>query len=162
MVNAQMIDDMDDARELLDMPDLKRYNRLKSAARRLVRKLVDKALRKGEATSPDPYMPLGYFIQYGSLSVNLAAEMGAPEANVQCLRDMVQAAIEMKAEQDAARAAAAAPPPGPPMGGPPMGPPGMPMPGMPMPVAPAGVAPPMGAPPIPPGPGPLTAVPLAG
>lgn len=148
MVNAQMIADMDDARELLDLPDLKRFNTIESAGRRLVRKLVDKALKHGEATSPDPYMPLPFFIRYGSLSANLAFEHGAPEGHVQALRDMVQAAIEMKATM--APPPAAAPPMGPAL------PPGMP------PMPPTGgpaAPPPMGPPPMPPG---LAVVPPAG
>lgn len=134
MVNSQMIADMDEARELMDIPDLKRYNSIQSAGRRLVRKIVDKALKRGEATSPDPYMPLPYFIKYGSLSANLAQETGCPEGHVQALRDMVQAAIEMRQALEAeeqAKAAAAMPPP--------------PMPGMPgpMPAPPMGPTPPM-------------------
>jgi len=139
MVNAQMIPDMDEARELMDIPDLKRFNTIASAGRRLVRKIIDKALKKGEATSPNPYMPLAYLVRYGTLSADLAQEQNAPDDHVQCLRDIVQAAIEMKqgleAEQAAKTAAAAPPPMAPPM---PMPPTGGPMP-----------APPMGPPPMP-------------
>lgn len=139
MVNAQMISDMDEARELMDIPDLKRFNTIASAGRRLVRKIIDRALKLGEATSPNPYMPLPYLIRYGTLSADLAQEQNAPDDHVQCLRDIVQAAIEMKQGLDAeqqAKAAAAAPPPMP--AGPPMPPTGGPMP-----------APPMGPPPMP-------------
>ena len=137
MVNAQLIDDPDDARELLELPDLKRYNSVRSAGRRLVRKIVDKALRKGVATPADPYMPLDYLIKYGSLSANLAAEAECPEANVQCLRDMVQQAIDLKTSITPPPPPPAMPgappmppgmPPGPPMGDVPPMPPGAPMP----------------------------------
>lgn len=139
MVNAQLIDDPDDARELMDVPDLKRYNSIRSAGRKLVRKIVDRALKSGEATAPDPYMPLPYLIQYGSLSANLAQQANAPDSHIQALRDMVQAAIELKA-------ATAPPPMAPPAGAaPPMGP-GMP-PGPPMMPDPT-MGPPMGAPPL--------------
>lgn len=123
MVNAQLVDNPDDARELLDLPDLKRYNRVRSAGRKLVQKIIDKALKTGVATSPNPYMPLPYMIQYGSLAADLAQMHGAPDDHVQCLRDMVQAAIEMKAST-------MPPPPAPPMpgaGAPPPMPPGGPM-----------------------------------
>lgn len=144
MVNAGMIADMDDARELADIPDLKRYHSITSAGRRLVRKLIDNALKYGIAKSPTPYMPLPYFIRFGSLSADLAEEHDAPEANVQTLRDMVQAAIEMKAGIDAeaaAKVAASAPqppagPPMPPLDGPPMGP---------QPMPPLAIVPPPGA-----------------
>jgi hypothetical protein len=144
MVNAQLIDDPDDARELLDLPDLKRYQTIKSAGRKLVRKIVDRALKHGIATSPHPYMPLPYLIQYGSLAADLAEQNNAPDDHVQALRDMVQSAIELKTAQT----------PPPPAGGPPM-PGGAPMPPpAPMPPDPMG-PPPMGGPPplavVPPG-----------
>jgi len=143
MVNAQLIDNPDDARELLDMPDLKRYNRVRSAGRKLVQKIIDRALKTGIATAPNPYMPLPYLIQYGSLAADLAQMHGAPDDHVQCLRDMVQAGIELKASlaPPPMPAPGAAPPMGPdPMAGPPMMPPD-----------------PMGPPPM--GPPPLAVVP---
>lgn len=147
LVTAQMIPDIEDARELMDIPDLKRFNTIQGAGRRLIRKIVDKALKYGEATSPDPYMPLPYFIKYASLSANYAAECGCPDAHVQALRDMVQFAIEMKQKQEAeANPPAPAMPPGPPMGGPPMGTPMMPGPPMgPPPMQGLAVVPPAGA-----------------
>lgn len=142
MVNAGLVPDQDSARELMDIPDVKRFNNIESAARRNVRKLCDKALKKGIATSCDPFMPLPYFVHYGSMMVNRASESGCPESHVQALRDMVQQAIDMKQQLEAEEAAkvatataAAAPPPMPPMPGPPGMPPG----------------PPMGPPPMPPG-----------
>lgn len=137
MVNAQMIPDMDEARELMDIPDLKRFNTIQSAGRRLCRKIIEKALKHGIATSPNPYMPLPYLIRFGTLSADLAQEQNAPDDHIQCLRDIVQAAIEMKQglEADAsAKAAAAAPPPMPGAGAPmpPMPPTGGPMPAPPM------------------------------
>lgn len=148
MVNAQLIDDPADARDLIDLPDLKRHNNLTSAGRKNVQKIVDRALKKGVATSPDPYMPLPYLIRYGSLMCNLASMHGAPDDHVQCLRDIVQAAIEMKQSLEP-------PPPMPGAGAPPMPPGGAPMPppGPPM-LDPMG-PPPMGGPPplavVPPG-----------
>ena len=97
--------------------------------------MVEKALKKGEATPPDPFMPLPYLIQFGSLACNMAQLQNAPDANVQCLRDMVQAAIELKASQT----------PPPPAGAPPM--PGGAMPPAPMPPDPMG-PPPMAPPPL--------------
>lgn len=136
MVNAQLIDDPEDARELLDLPDLKRYNTERSAGRRVVRKIIEKALKHGIATPPDPYMPLPYLIRYGSLSANLAMLANAPAEHVQCLRDMVQAAIDLKTQL-----APPVPPPAPPMPGAGMMPPTGPMPTEPM-------APPIGPPPL--------------
>jgi hypothetical protein len=143
MVNAQLIDDPDDAREMLALPDLKRYNSIRSAGRKLVRKIIDKALKTGIATAPDPYMPLPYLIHYGSLSCNLAAQAGAPDSHIQCLRDMVQSAIDLKTDIAAGLHphAPGAPPPAP-AGGPPMPPAGPPMPPDPM------MGPPIGGPPL--------------
>lgn len=134
MVNAQLIDDPDDARELMDIPDLKRYHSIKSAGRKLVRKIVDRALKHGIATPANPYMPLPYLIQYGSLAADLAQQSEAPDEHIQCLRDMVQQGIDLKA------ATAPPPPPAPPMPGGPM-PPGPPMPD-------PSMGPPMGPPPL--------------
>jgi hypothetical protein len=148
MVNAQLIDDPADARELLALPDLKRFNSVNSAGRKGVKKAIDQALRKGVPTSCDPFMPLPYFIKYGSAIVNLARQMNAPDSHVQCLRDMVQQAVEMKLDIDAGKYAhmGLGPPPAPPgapamPGAPPMPPPGGPMPPDPM-------GPPMGPPPL--------------
>lgn len=134
MVNAQMIPDMDEARELMDIPDLKRFNTIQSAGRRLCRKIIEKALKHGIATSPNPYMPLPYLIRFGTLSADLAQEQNAPEDHIQCLRDIVQAAIEMKQGLEAEVAAKTAPPPMPGAGAPmpPMPPTGGPMPAPPM------------------------------
>lgn len=141
MVNAQLIDDPQDARDLMDLPDLKRHNNVTSAGRKNVQKVIDKALKKGVATPVDPYMPLPYLIRYGSLMCNLAAMQGAPDSHVQCLRDMVQQAIDLKTEM----AAAVAPPAPPALPGAPPMPPGPP--GGPMPPDPMG-QPPMGPPPL--------------
>lgn len=127
MVNAQLIPDMDEARELMDIPDLKRFNTIQSAGRRLVRKIIERALKHGEATPPNPYMPLPYLIRFGTLSADLAQEQNAPDDRVQCLRDIVQAAIEMKQELEAAAAPPAPTAPATPAG-PPMPPTGGPMP----------------------------------
>lgn len=96
MVNTGMIADPDDARELADVPDLKRYQSVESAGRRLVKKIIERALRKGEATPPNSYMPLDYLVRYGTLMADLAQEQDAPEERVQLVRDIVQMAIGLQ------------------------------------------------------------------
>lgn len=147
MVNAQLIDDPADARDLVDIPDLKRFNNVTSAGRKNVQKVIDLALKKGIATPADPYMPLPYLIKYGSLMCNLASMHGAPDANVQCLRDIVQQAIDLKQSLEPP-----APPAMPAPGGAPMMPPGGPMPPDPMGPPPMGGPPPLAVVPgMPPG-----------
>jgi hypothetical protein len=135
MINAGLISDPAEARELLDAPDLKRYNSIESAGRNWCRKHVTKALRTGEATALHPYVPLAFFVRWATLSHDLAALKGCPESHLSALRDMIQMAIDMQAVSQPPPAPAAAPPmtgppvppapmpPMPPAGGPAIGPP---------------------------------------
>jgi hypothetical protein len=143
LMAAGIISDPNAARELLDFPDLDRYNSEESAGRELVEQTIGEAL-SGEKVTAHPLMPLEYAIRKGTLEHDLAEMQGAPESHLQCLRDFIAMAETLMAQ-------AAAPPP-------------MPMPAppgaAPMPVGPemgGPVPPPMlppemgGMPPVPPG-----------
>ena len=96
MMEGGLVPDIDDARELADIPDIKRYQSVESAGRRLVKKVIDRALKKGEATPPNPYMPLDFLVRYGTLMASLAQEQGADDDRIQVVRDMVQMAIGLQ------------------------------------------------------------------
>jgi len=153
LMQAGIISDPSTARELLDFPDLDRYNSEESAGRELVEETIGRALQ-GEQVTPHPLMPLEYAIRKGTLEHDLAEIQGAPEANLQCLRDFIAFAetlLTPPAPLPMPPGAASMPagpvppgmPPGPDAGGmPPMPPDGMP-PGMPpgaMPPPPMGMA----------------------
>lgn len=149
LMQLGILSDPNDARELLEFPDLDRFNSVESAGRDLVEQTIGEALR-GKKVTAHPLMPLDYAIRKGTLEHDLAELQGADEDALQCLRDFIamaetiQAIQAIQAEAEAANQAAASmpagpvaaepvPPPmlGPEMGGmPPMPPGAMPPPGM--------------------------------
>ena len=115
-INAGWVD-KEDGGELLGFPDFKRHTSIVAAGRKHVKQVVEKALRKGIATAPDPYMPLSYLLKYGTLAREDAARKGCPQAHLRVLEDMLGAAEQMLASMT--------PPPMP--GAPGQGAPGAPM-----------------------------------
>lgn len=132
LVGLGAITDPSDVRELLDFPDLDRFNSVESAGRQLVEKRIGQAL-KGETVAAHPLMPLEYLIRRATLEHDLAEQHGAPEEALQALRDLISHAETLLP-----------PPPAPPMDpsmmGGPMGPGVPPDPSM-MPPAPMGPEP---------------------
>lgn len=88
LMQAGIISDPNVARELLDFPDLDRYNSEESAGRELVEQTIGRAL-EGEQVTAHPLMPLEYLIRKGTLEHDLAEINGAPEDHLQCLRDLI-------------------------------------------------------------------------
>lgn len=119
LMDRQLIQDPDYARELLDFPDLDRYNRERSAGRDLTNKLIERAL-KGERVIANPYMPLGYVISQGSLMYDLALLDGASDKGLTCLSDLIGQANAL--QQKAQQAMQAQQPAQPPVAGPPADP----------------------------------------
>lgn len=115
MWEMQVITDPEDMRELLNYPDLDRFNSIQSAGRELVQKHVDMCL-DGERTEPFAEMPLPYAKKYGTLRLHLAAIQQAPESKMQRLRDwlgMIDTLIQRATPQTPAPGAPAlVPPPG--------------------------------------------------
>lgn len=71
LLAAGMIANPEEGRELLDFPDLDRYQSLRSAGRKLVDKQVEGCLG-GKPQIPSPYSPLDYALQHATLSLQLA------------------------------------------------------------------------------------------
>ena len=59
LIDLGVVSDPNDVRELLDYPDLERFNDVQSAGRRLADRLIERAL-DGEHVSANPYIPLEY------------------------------------------------------------------------------------------------------
>lgn len=71
LMAAQLISDPEEGRELLDFPDLDRYQSLRSAGRKLVDKQVEACL-DGYPQTPNPHSPLDYALKHATLSLQLA------------------------------------------------------------------------------------------
>lgn len=112
--------DPEEARELLDFPDLEQSNTVRSAKRELAKKIVEGALDgKDVADLVTPYCDLDYLTKWASLQYNLAEIENAPNEALASLREvmgladsLLTQAAEAKAAAMAAQqpAAAAAPP----------------------------------------------------
>ncbi len=124
LMQLGILTDTNAARELLEFPDLDRYNAVESAGRDLVDRTIGECLR-GNPKTAHPLMPLDYVVRKGTLEHDLAELDGCDEDGLQCLRDFISMAQTLMV--------AAAPPPAPAL-------PGAPMPGGPMP--PGGAMPP--------------------
>jgi len=134
MIDMQILTDPDEIRELLDYPDLENYNRIQSAQREAVEKLVDRALdgKKAEAFGE---LDLAYARKWGTLRLCLAELQRAPEGGIARLRDFLahvgvlegQAKAAMQAEMMAMQppVAPGMGPPAPPSAAPPPAGPGL-------------------------------------
>lgn len=124
LLAAQIIEDKEEARELLDFPDLDRYQNLRSAGRKLVDKQVEACLA-GKPQTPSPYSPLDYALRHATLSLQLAEfdlDLEAENADEQLLeglellRDYI-AQVEALATPPAPPVPTPPPPGADPMGG---------------------------------------------
>ena len=119
MVQAGMINNQE-ARGLLDYPDLEAVNQLATASSDGFKLLIEEMAEHGRYHPPEPFMNLAMGISMVQSAYIRAKINNAPEANLDLLRRFMQESIGMLS----AMAQQAAPPPGPPgMGGPEMGPP---------------------------------------
>jgi len=124
LVALGVITDPNDIRELLDFPDLERFNSLASAGRDLCDKLIADALRGKSIKLSNTYMPLDYFVKRGLMERDLASRRGATDRSLanleahitwaQTLLDQVAAAAALQAQ-----AQLTGPANGPPPGAPP-------------------------------------------
>jgi hypothetical protein len=136
LMQLGILTDPNDARELLEFPDLDRFNSVESAGRDLVEQMIGECLQ-GKPVAPHPLIPLDYAIRKGTLEHDLAELQGAGEKELQALRDfiaMAETLMTMAAPPETAASQPAGPaappmPADPTMGGavPPM-PMGAPMP----------------------------------
>lgn len=88
LVALGVVTDPADIRELLDFPDLQRYNSVESAGRMLADKLIGQAL-KGKRVAAHPLLPLDYLLRRGTLEHDLAQLRGADLDKLQNLRDLL-------------------------------------------------------------------------
>lgn len=140
LVNSGIVDPQD-APRLLDYPDLDSEWNMKYASFNLTMKCITSILKDGKMIQPRPFMNLQQSIKLAQMQEMLGELKGAPENNLQMLREWIDLAVQM----ENANKPAPAPMPGPPgPGGPP---PGMPAPSPDM--APPGAPPMPGAPPVP-------------
>lgn len=133
LMDRQLITDPDEARDILDIADLKRNTQMRLSPRRVARKIIDHA---AQGKSVDDLLieevDIPWALDHARRRLCLAKMEGRPESALAILRDVVGFYATKKAALDAAAQAAASPPQpaGPPPGAPPDG--SMPMPGAPM------------------------------
>lgn len=125
LIGLGVITDPNDIRDLLDFPDLDRYNTVESAGRRLSDKIIEAAL-KGEVSPANEYLPLPYAHKRAVLTYSLAKLDGAPESSLKRLEALIAHIEELI--RRAANPPPAAAMPGSPMALPPPVPPGSPSP----------------------------------
>lgn len=143
----------DDAKRLLNFPDLESWNDEQNASHDIVEDIIDEIMNGGKYKAPEPFMNLQEAITMVQKAYLLNRRKNAPESRLEMLRTwMVQA-------QDLLKPPEPPPPPMGPMG--PMGPGGGPGGPPPMPMNGASPMSPVGPPPMPPG-GPPGAGPPAG
>lgn len=96
--------DSEEARDLLDFPDLEASRKLAAAPRNVVKTHVESMIQDGEVRDPVPESDIDWAYGYCLRSTALAVESGAPEEHVDLLRRYTSLILEMK------QAAAPAPP----------------------------------------------------
>ena len=114
MLQAGMLTQQE-AKALLDYPDLESVNSMATASQEIFSMLIERILEKGIYQSPEPYMNLAMGIQMMQSAYLRAKINSVPEAKLDLFRRFIEDSIGMLAKMQAA----AAPPPMP-MG--PMGP----------------------------------------
>lgn len=86
MAQAGMID-MQEARRLLDYPDLQQVDKLASAAEERILKILDEIVDTGKYTPPDPFMDLMLATKLVTQYYNLYSASKLEESKAQKLRD---------------------------------------------------------------------------
>lgn len=79
----------EEARRLLDYPDLERANSLVTAAYDDIEMLIEKMIEDGEYQSPEPFMNLQLAIQMTQSAYLRARTDGVPEENLELLRQFI-------------------------------------------------------------------------
>lgn len=118
LMDLGIVQDLDERRELVGLPDVKRYDDLEGAARRIVNLQVIGALRGNRQTLDPSVISLDYAARHTQQALTLAL-LQETDGDIEMLRDyrdQVMSEVE-KVKQKAAEAAQGAAPP---MSGPPM------------------------------------------
>lgn len=99
MLQAQMIT-QDEARELLDFPDLERFQSLMRAASDNIDRTIENILDEGVYEPPEPFIDIQLALKKAQASYNKAVNDGVEEDRLQLLRDyMTEAHRMMQAAQ---------------------------------------------------------------
>ncbi len=96
-----------EARALLDYPDLEAVNQLATASQELFNKIIDEAISNGRYNPPEPFMNLAMGIQMVQSAYLKAKIDNVPEVRLDLLRRFLQDSIAMLASM---QQQAAAPP----------------------------------------------------
>lgn len=86
MAQSGMIS-MQEARRLLDFPDLEQVEKLANAAEEKILKILDEIIEDGKYTPPDPFMDLQLATQLVTQYYNLYTQKNLEESKAQLLRD---------------------------------------------------------------------------
>ena len=123
MVQAGMIDNQE-ARGLLDYPDLEAVNQLATASSEGIKLMIEEMVEHGRYHPPEPFMNLSMAIAMIQSAYLRAKINNAPEENLDLLRRFMQEAIDMLSTMAQGATAPAPAMAGPGMGAPPanMGP----------------------------------------
>jgi len=96
MMNVGLID-LQQARKLLDFPDLSAQVALDSAATDSIDAMIEQILDDGIPMSPEPFMDLQLFIKRGqSYYLKALADDSAPDTHLALLRNAIEAAAAME------------------------------------------------------------------
>ena len=106
MLQAGMVSQQE-ARALLDYPDLEAVNQLATASQELFNKIIDEAISNGRYNPPEPFMNLAMGIQMVQSAYLKAKIDNVPEVRLDLLRRFLQDSIAMLASM---QQQAAAPP----------------------------------------------------
>jgi hypothetical protein len=102
----------DEARRLLDFPDLDQSNSLATADYDNLLWQFEQMLEHGRSVLPEPYQNLDRALRLGQASVLRAQRDGVPEDHIDKLRDFIAVVVEMLAPPEPPPAPPGAPPPG--------------------------------------------------
>jgi len=95
MAQAGMIS-LQEARRLLDYPDLEQIEKLANAAEERILSILDDIIESGKYTSPDPFMNLDLATQLTTQYINLYAPAKLEEAKMAKLRDFFSQVQDLK------------------------------------------------------------------
>jgi hypothetical protein len=107
MLKMQLIKDPEIARDLLDWPDLNKYNDMHSGLNDAVKQIVDRIAKTGEYEPPDPLFPADHCLSYALMVYGRMNVEKYPELNKQSIREWINDCQEMIREAQEAQEAQA-------------------------------------------------------
>lgn len=98
--NAKIIN-LDEYRDAVDLPDLKALAGPARAPRKWIERALQRIIKDGEYSSPEPFMPLPLCVQMGSQYYCQASLDDAPEDRLAMIRQFIQTATDLMAPPEA-------------------------------------------------------------